>query len=337
MKKERIFITGSLGFIGFHASIRLKQMQATVLGVDNCNNYYDRKWKFIRLQELKKNLIPVSPLDITDSKALEKVFLDFQPTKILHLAAQAGVRYSQENPKAYLKSNIEGTFNLFELAKRTSTPIVFASSSSVYGQNKKIPFSETDPTDHPMSLYAMTKKSNELMAETYHFLHQINTIGLRFFTVFGPYGRPDMAYFSFAEKILKEESITVFDKGELQRDFTYIDDIVDGIVSALKFPVANGIFNLGHHQPHSVNELIFYLEKHLNKKAIISYLPAPKVDVKTTFACLEKSSKILNFQPQISFEEGIKRFCQWYLLHRETLFDLEKEQKKHPEYFLSDL
>jgi UDP-glucuronate 4-epimerase len=337
MKKERIFVTGNLGFIGYHASCKLKEMGALVLGVDNCNDYYDRKWKFLRLKNLQENKIACQAVDIADQASLKKAIEAFKPTKILHLAAQAGVRYSQENPKAYIRSNIEGSFNIFEIAKQTSTPVVYASSSSVYGQNQKIPFEESDPTDLPMSLYAMTKKSNELMAQTYHFLHQLPIIGLRFFTVYGPYGRPDMAYFSFAEKIMRKEPITVYDHGFLKRDFTYIDDIVDGIISALDFPVQSGVFNLGNHQPHSVNELVAYLEKYLAIKAIIHYQKAPKVDVQTTYASIEKSQKILNFSPKISLEEGIKRFSSWYLKNHAFHLDLELEKKKHPEYFLSNL
>lgn len=337
MSNKRICITGSLGFIGFHVMKKLHQQGAAVYGLDNCNDYYDRRWKFLRLKALQRDQIETSPQDILDFSTLRTKIQAFKPTAILHLAAQAGVRYSMENPSSYLRANIDGTFHIFEIAKEFQIPVVFASSSSVYGQNQKTPFEETDSTQSPTNFYAMTKQTCELMASTYHFLYQIPIIGLRFFTVYGPYGRPDMAYFNFAEKMIQHQPILLFNGGALKRDFTYIDDIVDGIISALGFPVSHGVFNLGHHHPHAVHELVSLLEKHLGIKAMIEHGSAPLTDVKETFASIEKSGQILGFQPRICLDEGIKRFCNWYRRAIDELPDLALMNKLHPEYFRSDL
>lgn len=332
-KKETIFITGILGFIGFHTAIKLYEMGHTVLGIDNLNDYYDPRWKILRLEELKKNSIIIHNLDLTDFKGLKELIWQINPDKIIHLAAQAGVRYSLENPDAYMQSNCLGFYHLLEAVKSKKIPILYASSSSVYGQNTNVPFSENDPTEKPMSLYAATKKSNELFAHSYHLLFGIPLIGLRFFTVYGPYGRPDMAYFSFTEKILNDEPIKVYQEGNLKRDFTYISDIVDGIISALKFPIQHGIFNLGNRNPVSVNDLIFFIEKNLEKKAIRIDEKAPLSEVLITYADIEKSQKILNFSPKITLEDGIKKFIDWYKIQRYHLPNMEDGRKKYPEFF----
>jgi UDP-glucuronate 4-epimerase len=333
-QKEKILITGILGFIGFHTALKLSELGYDVLGIDNFNDYYDQRWKLLRLEELKKLPITIFPLDLADFVGLKNLIAKQAPDKIIHLAAQAGVRYSLENPDAYMQSNCLGFYHLLEAVKIKKIPILYASSSSVYGQNTKVPFSENDPTEKPMSLYAATKKSNELFAHSYHLLFGIPLIGLRFFTVYGPYGRPDMAYFSFTEKILKDEPIKVYQDGLLKRDFTYISDIVDGIISALRFPINHGIFNLGNHHPQSVNDLITLIEKNLGKKAIQCIEKAPLSDVPITYADLEKSQKILNFSPKISLEDGIKKFIVWYTTQRSHLPNMEDGRKKYPEFFM---
>jgi UDP-glucuronate 4-epimerase len=336
-QKEKILITGILGFIGFHAAIRLQNKGHEIIGFDHVNDYYDIRYKFLRLDHLKALSIQVYYLDLIDFHSLKEFIQKEKPTKILHLAAQAGVRYSLENPNAYMQSNCIGFYHILEIAKEKKIPIVYASSSSVYGENQKVPFSETDLTENQLSLYAVTKKTNELFAHTYHHLFQIPLIGLRFFTVYGPYGRPDMAYFSFTQKILKKEPITVYNQGELKRDFTYIDDIVDGIESALSFPVPFGIFNLGNHQPIAVRELVEILESLLQEKAIIKDAPAPILDVPITYADIEKSGAILHYKPKTSLQVGLKQFVDWYLTEGRSLPSLDEMKKKHPEFFQSKM
>jgi len=295
------------GFIGFHAAKALQVKGDTLLGFDNFNDYYDPKLKLTRAKLLGNCLQG----DLLDIPFLKKTVAEFAPTHILHVAAQAGVRYSLINPKSYTDSNITGFSNILEIVKdNPQIKLVFASSSSVYGTNKKIPFSEDDPTENQASYYGVTKKCNELMAKTYHHLYGISAIGLRFFTVYGPFGRPDMAYYSFTEKILKGEPITIFGQDQM-RDFTYIDDIVSGTVNALDLTGCD-IFNLGNHRPVSLMHFISVIEQAVGKKAILNIQGPQKGDVKETYAAIEKAQKHLNFEPKTHLEEGIPKFVEWY-------------------------
>lgn len=312
MKKRKIFITGIAGFIGFHLSLHLKKLGMDVVGIDNFNSYYDVSLKERRALVLTTQGVTVLKLDLVDLAGLSEVLTEHAPDQVVHLAAQAGVRYSLENPSAYMASNSIGFFNILECLKIRKIPCIYASSSSVYGANQKIPFSESDPTDTPLSLYAATKKSNELMAYSYHHQYNIPLIGLRFFTVYGPFGRPDMAYFSFTDKILKGEPITVYDDGNLKRDFTYISDIVDGITRALDISTSYDIFNLGNQHPESVRTLLGLIESYTGKKAIIQSSKRPEADVLITYADMTKSQTILNFHPKVSLQDGMKLFMDWY-------------------------
>ena len=337
MKKETILVTGILGFIGFHVAMKLHELGYQVIGFDNLNNYYPIKWKLLRLKQLRKYSITCLYQDLKDFSSLSELIEVLHPDKIVHLAAQAGVRYSLENPSSYMESNCLGFYHLLEAVKHKRIPIVYASSSSVYGGNTKIPFSEEDSTDLPRSLYAATKKSNELMAKSYHHLFNIPLIGLRFFTVYGPYGRPDMAYFFFTDKIFNNQPITLFNQGTLQRDFTYIDDIVDGVIQAMNFPVYEGIFNLGNHQPTSTHRLVEIIEKKLSKKGIIHHEMAPNTEVLMTFADIEKSKKILRFEPKTCLEKGMDHFIDWYLNSLENVMNLQEEEKLQKEFYQSSL
>jgi UDP-glucuronate 4-epimerase len=312
VKNRKIFITGIAGFIGYHCALKLSALGYTVSGIDNFNDYYDVSLKEERKKRLEDHDIKIFKIDLVDFENLKACIEAFNPNQILHLAAQAGVRYSLENPKAYMASNCTGFFNLLEILKVLKIPCVYASSSSVYGAQTHIPFSEELTTDTPLSLYAATKKSNELFAYAYHHLFQIPLIGLRFFTAYGTFGRPDMAYFSFTDKILAGDPITVYDGGLLERDFTHISDIVDGIVSALNFPVSFGVFNLGNHKRVKVIELISLIEKYTGKKAIIHEAKKPSSDVQVTYADLTKSKEMLNFNPKVSIDQGMEEFIKWH-------------------------
>ena len=313
MTKKCILITGAAGFIGFHMAQHLHERGDDVIGYDNFNAYYDPQLKRARAVELAKQGISVLEADLKERLTLQKVVEDQQVTHILHLAAQAGVRYSLENPQTFLQSNIEGFLNILEICRLyPHLPLIYASSSSVYGLNKKVPFSLEDRTDQQASLYAVTKKTNELMAQTYHHLFGISVTGLRFFNVYGPWGRPDMAYFSFTQAILENRPIEIYNHGQMRRDFTYIDDIVNGTAAALDcvFPCAT--FNLGHHHPEELLHLIVLLEKELGRKAQKVLLPMQPGDVISTYADIEESTKLLGFVPKVSLEEGIARFIRWY-------------------------
>lgn len=285
-----------------------------VVIVDNFNSYYDPQLKENRINQFLKNYNPkIYRIDISNFEELRKVFKENKIDKICHLAAQAGVRYSLENPNAYIQSNIIGTHNLLELAKEFKVgDFIFASSSSVYGGNKKLPFSETDQVDQPISLYAATKKANELEAYTYHHLFGINVFGLRFFTVYGPWGRPDMALFLFTKAISENKPINVYNKGEMKRDFTYIDDIVSGVISAIDNVKGYEIFNLGNNDPVDLEDFIKVIEKNLDKKAEKKYLPLQPGDVVATYANIDKAKKVLGFDPKTNIETGIKNFIDWY-------------------------
>jgi len=320
---SRVLVTGCAGFVGFHVSRRLLASGRKVLGIDNLNQFYNEGLKDARLQILKKtNGFEFVQGDISDLGCVQDVFArhDFGP--VIHLAAQAGVRYSLENPHLYVQSNLVGFVNLLESAYRKKTPhFVFASSSSVYGANKKVPFSEKDNVDHPVSLYAATKKSNELMAHVYAHLYRLPLTGLRFFTVYGPWGRPDMALFKFVKSIIEGKPIEVFNHGKMLRDFTYIDDIVEGVVRIMEIPpAADGaelnapyrLYNIGNNQPVELTKLIAVLEEKLGKKAVQKFLPMQPGDVPTTYADIDELSRVAGYRPHTPIDVGVERFVQWY-------------------------
>ena len=311
---QKILITGAAGFIGYHLSSSLLKDGAIILGIDNLNNYYDTGLKEQRLKRLKgfKNFT-FKKIDLINEKKLNNVFLNFNPSIVIHLAAQAGVRYSIENPRAYLDSNLIGFHNVIEQCRRCKiNKLIYASSSSIYGLNEKIPFSVNDKTDYPVSLYGATKKSNELVAHAYSHLYGVKTIGLRFFTVYGPWGRPDMAYFSFTKKIIEGRKIEVFNHGNMQRDFTYIDDIVDGIRNTIDKDFNFEIFNLGNSKSEDLMTMIRIIEKELNINAKIVFKDMQAGDVFKTYADIKKSSKMLGFKPKVSLQVGLKRTIDWY-------------------------
>ena len=328
----RILVTGAAGFIGFHLTRRLLDRGDTVVGLDNLNNYYDVGLKQNRLmlldQEKGFNFVEA---DLIDADSIEKVFDQYAFERVVNLAAQAGVRYSLENPRAYIDANIVGFLNILENCRRNDVPhLVYASSSSVYGANTKMPFSVHHNVDHPVSLYAASKKSNELMAHSYSYLFKLPTTGLRFFTVYGPWGRPDMALFLFTKAILKGEPIQVFNHGKMRRDFTYVDDIVEGVIRVTdKIPAGNDnwsgdkpdpatstapyqIYNIGNHEPIELLYFIDVLEKALGQEAKKEFLSIQLGDVPATYANVEALEKDLNFLPNTPIEEGIERFVAWY-------------------------
>ncbi len=317
--KKKILITGIAGFIGFHLASFLIKKGDYVIGCDNFNDYYTPELKKSRADKLKELGIEVIPLDIQEIQKSASLLKEKGITHIVHLAAQAGVRYSITHPMPYADSNLTGFLSVLELARSMQAKLIFASSSSVYGGNTKIPFSETDPTDSPVSLYAATKKSGELLAKSYHHLYQIPMTGLRFFTVYGPWGRPDMAYFSFSEKIFNGKPIPVFNHGKMERDFTYIDDIIEGTSAAIDHCNGFDIYNLGNHQPEPLMNLITLLESALGKKAIIDYKPMQAGDVTTTYADISKAQKELGFTPKTSLSSGIDQFTDWFLEYYEAL------------------
>lgn len=326
MRYNNILITGSAGFIGFHLCKRILENyeDINIIGIDNLNNYYNPLLKEKRNDILKeyKNYTFIK-LDFSKYPKLIESLKDKDIDLIVHLGAQAGVRYSLENPWAYERSNLLGTINIFEFARRFNIEkIIYASSSSVYGGNKKIPFSEDDRTDNPVSLYASTKRSKELMAYTYHHLYGIGMTGLRFFTVYGEWGRPDMAYFKFAKNILLEKPIDVYNYGDMERDFTYVSDVIDGVVSSIERDFKYEIFNLGNSRPVKLMYFIELLEKYLNKTAKKNFLPMQEGDVPKTYADLIKSREFLDYNPKVSIEEGLKRFCSWFVDNREWILKL---------------
>jgi UDP-glucuronate 4-epimerase len=316
IKHDTFLVTGSAGFIGYHVARALLSHGARVVGLDNFNDYYSPALKHDRDLELRRhpNFISVAA-DLTDLPALEALFSAHRPRKICHLAAQAGVRYSLVNPFAYQKSNLEGFVNLLELAKRFPPErLVYASSSSVYAGLTEMPFSETQRVDTPISLYAATKKANELMAHAYSHLFGLTTVGLRFFTVYGPWGRPDMAMWLFTEAMLQGKPIKVFNYGKMQRDFTYIDDIVQGVVAALMAPGLDPyeIINLGNHRAEELQRVIGILESELKIKAEQQLLPIQPGDVPATYADIARAREKLGFEPRTPIDVGIPRFVQWY-------------------------
>lgn len=320
-KTKKILVTGGAGFIGFHFSKKLLELGCQVVGFDNLNEYYDVKLKYDRLailQEFEKFRFIKG--DLADKNVLEQLFETERPDIVVNLGAQAGVRYSIENPEAYMQSNMIGFFNILECCRHYPVEhLVYASSSSVYGANKKIPFSTQDKVDNPVSLYAATKKSNELMAHCYSKLYGIPSTGLRFFTVYGPYGRPDMAYFSFTQKIMKGETIKVFNHGDMYRDFTYVDDIVAGMINILSNPpkknengVRYKIYNIGNNKPEKLMYFIETLEKCLGKEAKKEFYPMQPGDVYQTYADVTDLIEDFDFKPGTPIEEGLQKFAEWY-------------------------
>ena len=318
---KKVLITGGAGFIGFHLGKRLLEKGMQIYAIDNLNDYYDVSLKESRLDILKKyENFTFEKTDISDKDKVNEVFLKFSPEIVVNLAAQAGVRYSIENPQSYIDSNIVGFFNILEACRHYPVQhLLFASSSTVYGNQKKTPFSVDNPVDTPISLYAATKKSNELMAYTYSHLYRIPSTGLRFFTVYGPYGRPDMAYFSFTNKIMKGETISIFNNGDLYRDYTYIDDIVTGIENMLTHPPVENeqgdpykVYNIGNNKPEPLMDFIKALENALGMEAKKEFLPMQPGDVYQTYADVSDLMKDFDFKPDTPIEKGLAEFAKWY-------------------------
>ncbi|MCB1827178.1 MAG: NAD-dependent epimerase [Coxiellaceae bacterium] len=329
----KILVTGAAGFIGFHLSKRLAERGDDVIGIDNLNDYYDVNLKLDRLKQLDGHSnFEFQKIDIADGEAIKGLFEENSFDVVVNLAAQAGVRYSLKNPHAYMDANIIGFCNILEGCRHHQVKnLVFASSSSVYGANTKQPFSESDNIDHPLALYAASKKANELMAHSYASLYKLPCTGLRFFTVYGPWGRPDMALFKFTKNMLKNEAIDVYNNGDMIRDFTYIDDIIDGILLTIDNPAKPNknwsgdkpdpassyapyrIYNIGSSKPIQLSVFIDAIEKFLGKKAIKNNMPMQPGDVPSTFADVSALKNDYGYQPKRSIEEGIKAFVEWYL------------------------
>ncbi|MDA8851434.1 NAD-dependent epimerase [Candidatus Pelagibacter sp.] len=328
----KLIVTGSAGFIGSSLCTKLLERGDKVVGIDNHNDYYDPKIKEARVAKLiKQSNYQHCRIDLCDQKSLENVFKDHRPQQVVNLAAQAGVRYSMENPLAYINSNIVGFAHILENCRHYKVEhLVYASTSSVYGANTKMPFSENDSANHPLSVYAASKKSNELMAHSYSHLYQLPTTGLRFFTVYGPWGRPDMALFKFTKAILENKAIEVFNHGKHTRDFTYIDDIVEGITKTIDNPATYNlnwnsnqpdpatskapwcIYNIGNSKPVQLMEYIHALEKALGKKAKINFLPLQPGDVPDTYANTKNLKEKFNYKPSTSVIDGVFQFVKWY-------------------------
>ncbi|MEN9206757.1 MAG: NAD-dependent epimerase [Gloeomargarita sp. GMQP_bins_120] len=328
--REAVWVTGAAGFIGFHLARALLQQGRRVIGIDNLNPYYDVQLKRDRLAQLKDDpRFTFVYLDLADRQGVEQLFAQSPPDVLVHLAAQAGVRYSLDQPHTYIQSNVVGFLHILEGCRQHGVRhLVFASSSSVYGLNTKMPFSVRDPVDHPISLYAATKKANELMAHTYSYLFGLPVTGLRFFTVYGPWGRPDMALFKFTSAILEGRPIQVYNYGQMERDFTYIDDVVQGLLGVLEHiptPQPQGttlhpgvsvapyrLYNIGNHQPVNLLRFIEVLEQALGRPAVKEFLPLQPGDVPATYADIADLTAAVGFLPQTPIEEGIPRFVAWY-------------------------
>lgn len=322
----KAIVTGAAGFIGFSISKELLRQGYEVIGLDNLNNYYAVELKKARLAKLKNNTsFRFFKADISNEKELSgAVGQEKNVDVIVHMAAQAGVRYSIENPSAYVSANVEGMVRVFEQALKLASrpPVVYASSSSVYGANKKVPFSEEDRVDDPVSVYAATKRAGELLARSYAHVHKLKTTGLRFFTVYGPWGRPDMAPWLFTDAILSERVIKLFNYGKMQRDFTYIDDIVDGVMAVIKNIVKESqkvadIYNLGNNQPVQLLEFVAAIEKATGKKALTELCPMPPADVEKTYADISRAERDLAFQPEMSIIDGMEKFVSWFKTYQE--------------------
>ncbi len=327
-----VFLTGAAGFIGSHVATRLLERGDHVYGVDNLNDYYDVNLKLARLEKIRgREKFIFQKLDIINYEAVKSIFEENKIDRVIHLAAQAGVRYSLENPFAYINANIQGFINILEVCRHNNVEhLTYASSSSVYGANTSKPFSVHDNVDHPLSLYAATKKSNELMAHTYSYLYQLPTTGLRFFTVYGPWGRPDMSLFLFTKNIFEGKPIDVFNNGHHARDFTYVDDIVSGVVGVCDTVATPNetwdgtvpdpgtsmapyrLYNIGNNQPVQLMDYIHILEDKIGKKAEINFLPLQPGDVPETYADIDDLEKDINYRPDTPIELGIERFVNWY-------------------------
>ena len=321
----KVLLTGVAGFIGYHVALKLLARGDMVIGVDNLNDYYDVRLKQARLDDIEahqnaKNFSFIK-LDLAENAATQQLFAHVKPDSVIHLAAQAGVRYSLENPHAYISSNIVAFTNILEACRALKPQhLVYASSSSVYGGNTKLPFNEADSVDHPVSLYAATKKANELMAHTYSHLYGLPTTGLRFFTVYGPWGRPDMSPFLFADAIINNKPIKVFNHGDMMRDFTYIDDIVEGVIRVLDKPATSStnsgapyrVFNIGNNQPEQLMDFIGLLESAIGKTAQKEFLPMQAGDVKATYADTSALEAWVGFKPYTPLNEGVEKFVNWY-------------------------
>jgi len=328
----KILLTGSAGFIGFNLTKKLLSLNHSVIGIDNLNDYYDVSLKENRLKEINDNNFSLYQIDLENREALNVVFESEKPDVVINLAAQAGVRYSLENPHAYIESNIVGFVNILEACRHNNVDqLIYASSSSVYGANTSLPFATSDNIDHPLSLYAATKKANELMAHTYSSLYGIPTTGLRFFTVYGPWGRPDMALFKFTKNIIEGKPIDVYNNGDMMRDFTFVDDIVEAISrlvekKAKPNPEWSGknpdpsssyapykVYNIGNNSPVSLMEFIEAIEEKIGKKAIKNYMPLQAGDVPATYANVEDLYRDIDFRPQTSIKDGVGMFVDWYI------------------------
>jgi UDP-glucuronate 4-epimerase len=329
---RRVLVTGAAGFIGYHLSERLLKQGDEVVGLDNLNDYYDVKLKEARLERLQKSrAFRFLKTDLGDRTGVEKIWREVKPEVVVHLAAQAGVRYSLTHPHAYARSNLEGMLDVLEACRAEKTGnLIFASSSSVYGLNQSMPFSERDNVDHPVSLYAATKKANELMAHAYAHLYGIPCTGLRFFTVYGPWGRPDMAYYKFTQAILEGKEIELYGEGKMQRDFTYVDDIVEAVVRLIEKPAKGNsqwkgtqpdpatspapyrIYNIGNSEPVELRRFVQAIEAAAGKKAKVVLKAAPPGDVTATAAKVEDLGKAVDFRPKTSIEDGMKKFVDWY-------------------------
>lgn len=334
--KKIVFITGCAGFIGFHLTNRLLKKKYVVVGIDNINNYYSTKLKKHRIKEIKKNdkdkNFNFYRCNLKNYNKQKKLFKKYQPNYVINLAAQAGVRYSIENPMAYVDSNLVGFTNILELCRHFNVKhLIYASTSSVYGASKKHPYNENDIASHPVAFYGATKRANELMAHSYSYLYKLPTTGLRFFTVYGPWGRPDMALFKFIQNIIKKKPINVFNRGKHTRDFTYVDDIVESIILLInKAPKTKKnflfndpsessapyrILNIGNNKPVKLMKYIKEIEAQLKIKANIKFLPMQKGDIETTFASNKKLVKITGYTPKTSISMGISKFIKWFLAY----------------------
>jgi UDP-glucuronate 4-epimerase len=309
----KVLLTGVAGFIGMHCAARLLERGDEVVGVDNLSPYYSVQLKRDRLKRLERPRFRFHAVDIVDAPALRALFAAAAPDAVLHLAAQAGVRHSLEHPESYIQSNLVGFANVLECCRQhPPRHLVYASSSSVYGSNAKLPWSEADNVDHPLSLYAATKKANELMAHTYSHLYGLPCTGLRFFTVYGPWGRPDMSAMLFARAIVEGRPIAVFNHGDMQRDFTYIDDIVEGTLRVLDRPARYAIYNIGNHTPVGLLDYIAILERALGGKAQLEMKPMQPGDVKATYADTSALARAVGFAPSTPLEAGLARFADWF-------------------------
>lgn len=332
MTKTTILITGAVGFIGFYTSLHFLRLGVRVIGIDNLNDYYSVQLKQARLKQIQQfPNFEFFQVDLADRVAIDQLFQDYQFDRVIHLGAQAGVRHSLVNPHGYIDANVTGTLHILEGCRNQQVPhLVYASSSSIYGNNTKLPFCVDDPVNHPISLYAATKKANELMAHTYSHLFRIPTTGLRFFTVYGPWGRPDMAVYKFTEAIFQGRPIDVYNHGQMERDFTYIDDIVTAIaLVADKIPAPDPtwdalnprpgtsdapyrIFNVGNHRPEKLMDFIRLLEQAIGRQAVLNFLPMQPGDVPTTYADVEALEEVIDFTPSTPLDVGIPKFVQWY-------------------------